>query len=67
MAPAPSRRTECSRARAIDHDIVTTRAFDWERAGTLGVWIAGMHRDNRAHAEAVLTSCMRGKGYFPEP
>ena len=49
--------------RAIDRDILATRAGDWQRAGTLGIEADMMLSADRAHAEAVVARCMRGKGY----
>lgn len=49
--------------RAIDRDILATRSEDWQRAGTLGVETGIMLSADRAHAEAVIVRCMRGKGY----
>jgi hypothetical protein len=56
-----------ARDRAIDHDILAARQLDWERAGVLRLEIDQMRHNAAAHAQAILDSCMREKGFVLQP
>jgi hypothetical protein len=49
--------------RQIDQDILATRGNDWQRAGTIYGERSDMFSEAADRAGAVLTLCMRARGF----
>ena len=49
--------------QGIDQDILASRGPDWARARTLPNLRQDMQDQDRQHVDAVISACMRAKGF----
>jgi len=50
---------------AIDQDIAASRSGDLQRSSFAGAQVRDAQQSSRDRAQAVLSSCMNGKGFVP--